>query len=319
MISVLSRQEMLDRILALPRAGEDGVLAFYEHRLGGICRDARLMLMPMDDHLAHRSDGVFETIRYSRGRLYRPDKHLERLQRSAAGIGLTLPVMSENLLEIILQTVAAGQEPEGMVRVLVGRGPGGFGIDPAECPAPSLYVVAYRHPTMPDAWYAAGLKGVRTSVPAKQGATAQIKAANYLPNVLMMLDAQAQGADVPFCYDADGFLAESATAALCLVDAAGTLLVPQSGGALPSTTVRRAVELLEGRVPHRQEPITEADVRQAAEILMLGTGPDCVAVTSYGGLSVGAGVEGPLCKELRRLIVEDAVASGTPIPFAGAV
>ena len=314
MPAVLSSQDVLDRLLSLARAGEENILAFYEHRIGGICRDPRLMLLPLDDHLVHRGDGVFETIRYAKGRMYRPDKHLERMRRSAAGIGLVPPLPWEELLDIILATAGAGKEPEGLVRVLTGRGPGGFGIDPAECPEASLYVVAYRHPTMPDSWYKTGLKGARTTIPAKQGALAQIKAACYLPNVLMVMDAHAQGADVPFCYDAEGFLAESAVAALCLVDAGGTLLLPQSGGALPGTTVRRAVELLEGKTPHRLRPLTEEDVRAAAEILMLGTGPNCVAVTSYNGAPVGDGTEGPLCGELRRLIVEDSFASGTPIP-----
>lgn len=316
-LPVLSRQDVLDRILALPRPGEENILAFYEHRLGGICRDARLMLIPLDDHLVHRSDGAFETLRYSRGIMYRPEKHLERLRRSATGIGITPPVAWEEIVPIILAVAGAGGEPEGLVRVLLSRGPGGFGIDPAECPVAGLYVAAYRHPTPADAWYRAGLKGTRASIPAKSGGMAKIKTASYLPNVLMTKEAREKGADVPLSYDEQGFLAESAVASILLVDKEGVVLVPQSEAILPATTVTRALELAGSNLPRDKRPLTEDDVRKAAEILLLGTGPDCVAVTAYEGAPVGDGAEGPVCRELRQLIVEDSLASGTPIPGLG--
>ncbi len=313
-LSVLSSEEVLQRILSQPRPGGENFLAFYEHRLGGICRDPRLLLIPLDDHLVHRGDGAFETLRYSRDVMYRPEKHLERLRRSAAGIGIAPPLPWEEIIPVILSVAGAGGEPEGLVRVLLSRGPGGFGIDPAECPEAGLYVVAYRSPTPPDEWYRAGIKGARTSIAAKGGGMAKIKTASYLSNVLMIKEAHEKGADVPLSYDERGFLAESAVASVLLVDKAGTVLVPESDAILPATTVSRALELAGPDLPRQKRALIEADVFAAAEILLLGTGPDCVGITAYEGRPVGAGVEGPVCRKLRRLIVEDAVTHGTPIP-----
>ena len=76
----------LERMLAAPRPGAGQVLAFYEHRVGAICKDPALMLMPWDDHLVHRGDGVFETIRFTERKVIHLDAH--RIEaRAALAIG----------------------------------------------------------------------------------------------------------------------------------------------------------------------------------------------------------------------------------------
>ena len=67
MIPVLDTNAWIEKLRELERPGADNILAFYEHRFGAICRDPRLMLAPLDDHLVHRGDGVFETIRFTCG------------------------------------------------------------------------------------------------------------------------------------------------------------------------------------------------------------------------------------------------------------
>lgn len=314
MPSLLSPEDYLARLRSLPRPGEENILAYYEHRIGAIGRDPRLMLLPLDDHLAHRGDGIFETVKYEDGRMYQLDMHLQRMQRSAGGIYLEPPCPWEEIRELILAVAAAGNEKSGQMRILLGRGPGSFGIDPAESPVSSLYIVAYRFAPKPESWYRKGLRGFRTGIPAKQGYLARIKNANYLPNVLMIREARALGKDVPFCFDDEGFLAESAIANICLVNSEGMLEVPEFTHSLPGTTIKRALELLGGKVLHRMRKITEADISRASEVLMLGTGPDCVAVVEYEGQSIGDGLQGPVCLLLRSLIQEDIRTTGVPVP-----
>ena len=91
MIPVLDTNAWIEKLRELERPGADNILAFYEHRFGAICRDPRLMLAPLDDHLVHRGDGVFETIRFTERKVIHLDAHLRRLANSAAGLSLTLP------------------------------------------------------------------------------------------------------------------------------------------------------------------------------------------------------------------------------------
>lgn len=313
MIPSVDSATYLQRMLSLSRPGGENTLAFYEHRVGLICTDVKLMLLPLDDHLAHRGDGVFETVKYTGGRLYQLDAHLERLKKSAGGIFLEPPCSWDEVRDIILEVAAAGKEKDGQMRILIGRGPGGFGIDPAESPTPSLYVAAYRFTQKPEAWFEAGLKGFRTTIPAKQGYIARIKNANYLPNALMIREAKERGADIPFCFDDENNLAESAVANLCLVEKGGTLVVPEFTNSLRGTTLLRGLDLVKNEVPVVFRTVPEADIFSAEEVILLGTGPDCVAIVSYEGRPVGNGKPGPVSALLRRRIAEDIVATGVPI------
>ena len=313
-VPVFSPDEYREKMLSLPRPGSEEILAFYEHRIGGICTDPHLMLLPLDDHIAHRGDGIFETIKYTDGYLYQFDPHLDRLKLSAAGIFLTPPCSWEKIREIVIAVAAAGKEATGQIRLLVGRGPGGFGIDPAESPVASLYVVAYRFHTRPEAWFNKGLRGCRTTIPAKQHYIAKLKTTNYIPNALMIRECKARGMDIPFCFDDSGYLAESSVANLCIVDASGTLVVPELDQALSGTTLLRGLELLKGTVPVVVRRIAEEEIYTAKEALMFGTGPDCVAITSYEGKPIADGKPGPVSTLARTLISQDIRVTGVPVP-----
>jgi len=63
-VKVADSKTYLDAMLAVERPGADEIQAFYEHRVGMICTDPRLMVMPWDDHLVHRGDGIFETMKF---------------------------------------------------------------------------------------------------------------------------------------------------------------------------------------------------------------------------------------------------------------
>jgi len=311
MPEIADAQTYLERLLAAPRPGGEGVLAFYDHRIGVIGKDPRLMLMPLDDHLVHRGDGVFETLKYIGRKLYQVQPHFDRMARSAAAIHLDPPCSWDEVAELTLDVCRAGGADDGMVRVLVGRGPGGFGIDPAECPTPSLTIVAYRFHPRPAASFAKGVTAFRTSIPAKQNYLARIKSIDYLPNVLMKREATARGEDYPVCYDDKGYLAEGATENICIVDAAGRFVVPELTNALTGTTLLRAVELIEGEMEVVFTGIREEDIATAREMFILGTTNDCLSIVRYNGVPIGDGRPGPVSQRLKERLVADIAANGT--------
>lgn len=302
----------VSRLLAAPRPGSDNVLAFYDHRLGVIGTDPRLMVIPLDDHLVHRGDGVFETLKYIDRKLYQVGPHFARMERSASAIFLEPPCPWDEVAQLTLDVCRAGGADTGMVRVLVGRGPGGFGIDPAECPTPSLTIVAYKFHARPVQSFDRGVTAFRTSIPAKQNYLARIKSIDYLPNVLMKREATERGEDYPVCYDDKGFLAEGATENICIVDGAGRLVVPELNNALTGTTLMRAVELLKGETEAVFSGIREQDIATAREMFILGTTNDCLSIVRYNGAPVGDGRPGPVSRRIKSLIQADIAANGTP-------
>ncbi len=310
-VEILGFESYLERMLKVARPGAEKVLAFYEHRVGSICKDARLLLAPLDDHLCHRGDGVFESISYRDGRLFHLDAHMERMQNSALGLKMQPPCTWDVVRQRILEVAAAGVKPHGAIRVLLGRGPGGFGISPAECPETSLYIIAIESKSPSDAWYEKGLTACRSAIPAKQSYLAKIKNANYLPNVLMAEEALSRSVDVAFSFSADGYLAEATVANVALVNAQGVLVCPHLTHALSGTTLMAALDVAKGILPVTFENISESDIWQAKEVLLFGSTPLCVGVTQYEGKTIGTGQTGPISRVLLQALKQKLWEEGT--------
>ena len=60
--------------------------AMYSSVYGGIVTDPVLMLVPIDDHMVHRGDGIFEVFKCVNGSLYNMDAHMRRLARAAQAL-----------------------------------------------------------------------------------------------------------------------------------------------------------------------------------------------------------------------------------------
>jgi branched-chain amino acid aminotransferase len=293
------------------RPYHDHYYAMFSNVLGGIVTDPVAMTVPADDHVVHRGDGVFETIKCADGAVYGLALHLERLAASAGRIGLRVPESPEGLRDVVLETIRAGGRRDCLVRVLLSRGPGGFGVAPSECPEPGLYVIAYRlSPSFMEA-HPEGARATVVDVPIKPGFLATIKTCNYLPNALMKAAAQAAGADFPVALDERGFLAEGATENLGIVTPGRVLQLPRSDRILDGITVRRVRALAPAAVHTgvlvavETADIPRVALDEAAEILVFGTTPDVTAVVKLDGRPVGTGRPGPAQAALNRLLAED--------------
>jgi branched-subunit amino acid aminotransferase/4-amino-4-deoxychorismate lyase len=307
----LSRSEVFEVLDRLRRPYHADYLAMYSSFYGGIVREPALMLVPVDDHVVHRGDGVFETAKCIAGRLYQLGPHLERLAASAAAIALRLPAPVEEIARIVAATVRAGASPDCFVRILVTRGPGGFTPSPFECPASQLYVVAYRSAPYDEALFERGVSVVSSRIPVKPGIFANIKSCNYLPNVLMKKEAAERGAQYGLAVDERGFLAEGAAENFVLVSAAGELLFPRFERILHGITVSRVAELAPahglgepGFVDLRLE-----DAFAAREMILLGTSFDALPVVELDGRPIGDGRPGAVFRRVREMLTRDIAAN----------
>ena len=206
----------------------------------------------------------------------------------------------------------AGDAPEGNLRVLAGRGPGGFGISPSECPESTLDVAAYRVEPHSDAWYDRGLTAFRSEVPVKPAMLARLKTTNYLSGVLMTLEARRRGMDMALSFDADNCLTEAAIANVAIVDASGTLVLPEFRNALTGTVATKTMELARQYMPVAVRPIPEAELSNIREMMILGTAHECVGITHFEGRPVGNGKTGPVAHKIRTQLREAFLADGVP-------
>jgi branched-chain amino acid aminotransferase len=197
-----------------------------------------------------------------------------------------------------------------LIRVLLGRGPGGFGLDPYESPVPSLYIVAYRLHLRPESAFEKGATAMRTSIPAKQAWMATVKTTNYLPNVLMKREAVNNRVDFPLCFGPNGFLAEGATENVALVDEAGRLVIPEFTNSLAGTTLMRAVDLVKGDMPVVFKGVSEDELFAAREVMMVGTSFDAIGIVRYNGKPIFDARPGPATRRIRELLRDDLKRNG---------
>lgn len=305
-----------------PRPGADRLYAMYSSIWDGIVTDPRAMVVPADDHGVHRGDGVFETLVCRDGAVFALRPHLARLASSAEGIRLPLPWDADELARGVIEVIRAGGRRECLVRILATRGPGGFGISPRECPSPALYIAAYAAPPPFMRAHPDGARAVTVREPIKAGRLATLKTCNYLPNVLMRMEAEAAGADFPLALDERGCVAEGATENFGVVDAEGRLAIPKPGRMLEGITMQRALTLAAALV-HKglltgagARDIPRDELTAAREVLVFGTTPEITAVVALDGVAVGGGRPGPVQQALARLFEEDVrtnVTLRTPV------
>ncbi len=289
-----------------PAPHSSNYLAMYHHGWDAIVTDPRLMLVPADDHLVHRGDGVFETLLCEEGALYNLGAHLDRLESSAAAIGLALPLSRDRLRHVLLDLFRVAGSPRALGRVLLGRGPGGFGVDPAESVGSSLYAIVYAAPAPFMERNPGGARVILSRIPPKESFLATIKSCNYLPNAMMKAEASRAGAHFAVGVDEDGFLTESYTENLALVDAQGRLCVPPSLRHLPGTTLHRVADLAPPLgLPVHAPRLRAEDLWTAREVWVVGTTAYVSSVVSVDGRAVGGGRPGPWAERLHAALRRD--------------
>lgn len=307
----------LESLLDAPRPGSEKILAFYDQRVGRLCHDPRLLLAPLDDHIFHRGDGIFESICYRDGIIFAFSAHMARLREGAKALDIKPPCSHAEIERHILETARAGGRDHGDLRIFLSRGPGGFGISPAECPTAGLYIVALAAKPPAPELYERGLTAFASAYPPKQEYLAKIKNTNYLPNVFMAAEAGRKKMDIAITFDEHGNMGEAAIANVAIVDREGRLRSPAIKRILPGTTLLAALKLAAERMPVLEGPIHRDEIFQAREMLLFTSATLCVAITHFDGHAIGlgenAGKPGPTALWLKDVLLDYMLKHGKPI------
>jgi branched-chain amino acid aminotransferase len=196
----------------------------------------RLGVSPLDHGLLV-GDGVFETLRVYGGVPFAWRRHDERLRRSAAGLGLTVPP-GEELRAAAEAVIEANGLTEARLRITVTGGPAPLGSERGDA-APTVVVAA--SPLGPPPPPAAVV-----TVPWSRnegGATAGLKTISYAENVRALAWAQARGAQEAIFANTRGDLCEATGSNVFVVHADALRTPPASSGCLEGVTRALLLEL----------------------------------------------------------------------------
>ncbi|MCF4121887.1 aminotransferase class IV [Antribacter sp. KLBMP9083] len=251
------------------------------------------------DHGLTVGDGVFETLAVFGGKPFAMTRHLRRLARSAAGLGLDAP--DEGLILEGVKTVLAEAGPTaGRLRITVtaGIGPLGSGREPG----PQTVVVAAGPTVISPTGRAARSPWSRN----ERSAVAGLKTTSYAENVVALADAVAKGGDEAVLANTRGELCEG-TGSNVFLERGGELVTPPlSSGCLAGITRELLLEwAAEEGLPVRQAaadelPFTVLDEVTAgsARLLLTGSVRNVQPVTWLDGVDIEAGEVSLAAREL---------------------
>ena len=310
-LQMLNAEEVLTALRTLRSRQPVKYSAFYSSQLGGIVTDPALMVIPFDDHMVHRGHGIFDTAAIVSGRIYDLEAHLDRFLGSAERSKLKLAGSRDEMRDIIVKTTAASGLRNGAIRYWLSSGPGSLELSPAAGAQPGFFVMIFGGLSYPERWYTEGLRVMTTTYPIKPPLYAITKATNYLPNVLMQMEAKEAGFDNGVFIDESGFVGESSNMNVAFVMNDGVLRHPRFERVLPGCTSLRLLELARGLVGRgvitgvEVSDIPVADARAAREMVLLGSSVKLAPIVQWDGRPIGDGKPGPAARALLELIEED--------------
>jgi 4-amino-4-deoxychorismate lyase len=310
-IPILKPEEVLDHLRALRSRQPVHYWAFYSSQLGGIVTDPALMVIPFDDHMVHRGHGVFDTAAIVDGKIYDLEAHLDRFIRSATTSRLTLPCPREEMRAIIARTAAASGKREGSIRYWISGGPGSLGLPPAAGAAPGFFVMIFGGLAYPATWNTQGLRVMTTTYPIKPPLYAVTKSTNYLPNVLMQMEASARGLDNGVFIDEAGNVGESSNMNVAFVTPDGVFRHPKFDHILSGCTSLRVLDLARALVARgvlagvEVCDIPVAQARAAREMALIGSSVKVAPIVAWDDVPIGDGKPGAITAALRSLLEED--------------
>ena len=310
-LPVLAANDVLAQLKTLRSKQPVNYYAFYSSQLGGVVTDPALMVLPFDDHMVHRGHGIFDTAGLVNGKIYDLEAHLDRFLLSAERSKLRLPCSRQEMRDVIVSTTAASGQREGSIRYWLSSGPGSLELSPAAGAEPGFFVMVFGGLAYPQRWLTEGARVMTTTYPIKAPIYAITKATNYLPNVLMQMEAKESGFDNGVFIDADGHVGESSNMNVAFVTRDGVLAHPKFDRILAGCTSIRLLELatvlrnqgiLKG-IEVRDVPVAEA--RASREMLLIGSSVKVAPIVQWDDRVIGDGKPGPVSKALLKLLDED--------------
>jgi branched-chain amino acid aminotransferase len=256
---------------------------------GQLLTDPQSPAIVVSDHGLTVGDGVFEALKVIDGRPFALTRHLERLGRSAAALGLPPPDV-DRLRGAVCDVLAQESLSLGRVRITYTGGPAPLGSGRGDATPTTIVVAAPMEPT-PRTTSVVTVPWPRN----ERGALAGVKSTSYAENVVALAEAARHGASEAVFANLAGHLCEGTGTNVGYV-VGGEVRTPTLGsGCLAGVT--RALLLEWYDVREVDEPIEVLD--SAEEIFLLSTTRDVQAVHRWNDRDLGG--PGPITRELMEL------------------
>jgi branched-chain amino acid aminotransferase len=266
-----------------------------------------------------RSDVTYDVVHVWKGRFFRLRHHLDRFEKSVAGLRMTLPHSRSEIEAVLHELMRLSGLRDAYVEVICTRG-----VAPAGTRDPRQFENRFIAFAIPFVWIANDemrRRGINLHISSvlripPQSVDPTCKNFHWGDMIRAIYEAYEQGCDLPVLVDADGNLAEGPGFNIFAVKD-GVVTTP-GGTCLEGITRQTALDLLsELNVKTVIGAISPEALRSADEAFLTSTAGGILPVTRVGGKPVDDGEIGPLGNRLTALYWQrhDEGWDATPIDY----
>ena len=200
-------------------------------------------ISPLDRGFLY-GDSVYEVLRTYDGVLFAFEEHFDRLNRSAAALGIEIPFDGGVLITEMRRTISAffektRERTEIYIRLQISRGAGTIGLDTALADRPLYVLIVQRLPRWSDDKLKKGIKlsiANRLCRNSPQNLNPAWKTGNYLNNLMCLREARLRLADEVVILNMEGAIAEASVCNLFFVKGRKLMTPPADTGILEGIT-----------------------------------------------------------------------------------
>jgi branched-chain amino acid aminotransferase len=232
---------------------------------------------------------AFETMRAYGGTIFRLDRHLERMAKSAEVLGL--PLSKRAWGKAACSVVEANRLQEARVRLVLSAGEGTLTPDLKSCTRPTLLAIAVPYSPPGAEIYARGYRMIISSIHRNsQSPLPGLKTANFLESLLARQEARRLGVEDALMLNDSGFLAEASSSNVFVLKN-DRLKTPRLGsGILPGITRSLVLELANSlEIEVEETDISPTELLDADEVFISNSMIEIMPVGEINSRRIGEG------------------------------
>jgi branched-chain amino acid aminotransferase len=287
---------------------------------GSLIPLSQARISPIDYGFLH-GYGLFETMRAYSGHVFRLEKHLARLERSARALNIDLDGTAK-LEKAVHDTLRANQLSDARIRISVSPGEEEIAADIPAKGEPTVFIMAISYVPPSEDVYRRGFTAIVSRVHrSTRSPSSGLKSLSSLDILLARQEAATFGVDHAILLNDDGLVSEGSSSNVFHVKD-GTLFTPaEHCGILPGITrevVMRDLAPSLG-INNQEVDVALVDLLEADEAFLTNSMIEVMPLTILADRSIGSGRVGALTQRLMKAykaLVERSLSehgrTGTP-------
>ena len=250
------------------------------------------------------SDCTYDALHVYKGKFFRMDEHLERFERSMAGVRLEIPYDRAAVAEIIHECVRRAGLRDSMVMTIATRGmvPPDGRRDLRKCTNGFIAAALPYHAVVTPEELAKGIDMIVATTPRipTESVDPRIKNFNRLDFCRALFEAYDKGANYAVLPDYEGNLTEGL--GYNIFASSGGRLISPDWGVFEGITRRTIFEMCaETNVEAKLVKMKADDLHAADEVFIASTAGGIMPVSTIDGTPIGDGTPGPLTTRLTEM------------------